>query len=107
MRKIAIDPVTRIEGHARITIHVDDDGNVERTQFHVCLLYTSRRAGARGRSTGGGESPMSRIEDIGAFNIVREAGLAKLLPAAPRIAVGMGTCGPVSYTHLSYGKMKM
>jgi NADH-quinone oxidoreductase subunit F len=36
---------------------------------------------------------MSRIEDIGAFNIVREAGLAKLLPAAPRIAVGMGTCG--------------
>jgi NADH-quinone oxidoreductase subunit F len=36
---------------------------------------------------------MSRIEDIGAFNTVREAGLAKLLPAAPRIAVGMGTCG--------------
>jgi len=35
MRKIAIDPVTRIEGHARITIHVDDNGNVERTQFHV------------------------------------------------------------------------
>jgi len=35
MRKIAIDPVTRIEGHARITIHVDDDGNVDRTQFHV------------------------------------------------------------------------
>ena len=36
---------------------------------------------------------MTRIEDIGAFNAVREAGLAKLLPAAPRIAVGMGTCG--------------
>ena len=36
---------------------------------------------------------MSRIEDIGAFNTVRETGLAKLLPAAPRIAVGMGTCG--------------
>ena len=35
MRKITIDPVTRIEGHARITIHLDDDGNVERTQFHV------------------------------------------------------------------------
>jgi NAD-reducing hydrogenase large subunit len=35
MRKIAIDPVTRIEGHARITIHVDEDGNVDRTQFHV------------------------------------------------------------------------
>lgn len=35
MRKITIEPVTRIEGHARITIHVGDDGNVERTQFHV------------------------------------------------------------------------
>ncbi len=29
---------------------------------------------------GGGEPSMTRIEDIGAFNAVREAGLAKLLP---------------------------
>ena len=36
---------------------------------------------------------MPRILDIGAFNAVREAGLAKLMPAAPRITVGMGTCG--------------
>ena len=36
---------------------------------------------------------MPRIEDIGAFNAVREAGLARLVPAVPRIAVGMGTCG--------------
>jgi NADH-quinone oxidoreductase subunit F len=36
---------------------------------------------------------MPRILDIGAFNAVRESGLAKLLPAIPRIAVGMGTCG--------------
>jgi NAD-reducing hydrogenase large subunit len=35
MRKIIIEPVTRIEGHARITIHLGEDGNVERTQFHV------------------------------------------------------------------------
>jgi NAD-reducing hydrogenase large subunit len=35
MPKITIDPVTRIEGHARITIHLADDGSVERTQFHV------------------------------------------------------------------------
>jgi NAD-reducing hydrogenase large subunit len=35
MRKITIDPVTRIEGHAKITIHLGDDGNVERTHFHV------------------------------------------------------------------------
>ena len=36
---------------------------------------------------------MPRIEDIGAFNAVREAGLARLVPQVPRIAVGMGTCG--------------
>lgn len=36
---------------------------------------------------------MPRIQDIGAFNAVREAGLSKLLPQVPRITVGMGTCG--------------
>ncbi|MGA2832710.1 MAG: NADH-ubiquinone oxidoreductase-F iron-sulfur binding region domain-containing protein [Terracidiphilus sp.] len=36
---------------------------------------------------------MPRIQDIGAFNAVREAGLAKLMPATPRLTVGMGTCG--------------
>jgi NAD-reducing hydrogenase large subunit len=35
MRKIVIDPVTRIEGHAKITIHLGEDGKVERTEFHV------------------------------------------------------------------------
>ncbi len=34
-----------------------------------------------------------KIQDIAAFAAVREAGLAKLLPSRPRIAVGMGTCG--------------
>jgi NADH-quinone oxidoreductase subunit F len=33
------------------------------------------------------------IQDFAAFSAVREAGLAKLLPSRPRIAVGMGTCG--------------
>jgi hypothetical protein len=36
---------------------------------------------------------MPRIEDIGAFNAVRETGMAKLVPSIPRIAIGMGTCG--------------
>ena len=35
MKKITIDPVSRIEGHARITIHLNDDGKVASTQFHV------------------------------------------------------------------------
>jgi NADH-quinone oxidoreductase subunit F len=36
---------------------------------------------------------MPRILDIGAFNAVREAGMAKLVPQIPRVAIGMGTCG--------------
>lgn len=35
MRDIIIDPVTRIEGHAKITIHVDDKGKVEDARLHV------------------------------------------------------------------------
>jgi NADH-quinone oxidoreductase subunit F len=34
-----------------------------------------------------------RIQDIGTFSAVREAGMAKLLPPLPRVGVGMGTCG--------------
>jgi NAD-reducing hydrogenase large subunit len=32
---ITIDPVTRIEGHSKITIHLDDNGRVEDARFHV------------------------------------------------------------------------
>ena len=34
-RTIVIDPVTRIEGHAKITIHLDDHGQVSDARFHV------------------------------------------------------------------------
>ncbi len=34
-QRIVIDPVTRIEGHAKISILLDDDGNVADAQFHV------------------------------------------------------------------------
>src|SRR5215475_7422944 len=34
-QQIVIDPVTRIEGHAKITLYLGDDGNVENAQFHV------------------------------------------------------------------------
>ena len=34
-RTIRISPVTRIEGHARITIQLDEKGEVENAQFHV------------------------------------------------------------------------
>ena len=34
-QKIVIDPVTRIEGHSKITIHLDEQGHVEEAYFHV------------------------------------------------------------------------
>jgi NAD-reducing hydrogenase large subunit len=34
-KRIVIDPVTRIEGHAKISIFVDDAGNVSDAEFHV------------------------------------------------------------------------
>lgn len=38
MKRITIDPVTRIEGHAKITIQLNDEGRVARTQLHVTQL---------------------------------------------------------------------
>ena len=35
MQKITINPVTRIEGHAKIDIYLDEEGSVTDTQFHV------------------------------------------------------------------------
>ncbi len=34
-RTITIDPVTRIEGHSKITLHLGEDGHVEDARFHV------------------------------------------------------------------------
>jgi NAD-reducing hydrogenase large subunit len=34
-RKIEINPVTRIEGHGKITVHLDEAGQVRDARFHV------------------------------------------------------------------------
>ncbi len=34
-RKITIDPVTRVEGHGRVTIHLDEEGNVAQSRLHI------------------------------------------------------------------------
>ena len=34
-RKITIEPVTRIEGHGKVTIHLDGEGDVAEARFHV------------------------------------------------------------------------
>ncbi|MCB0636366.1 MAG: Ni/Fe hydrogenase subunit alpha [Lewinella sp.] len=34
-KKIVIDPVTRVEGHGKVTIHLDDAGRVTESRFHI------------------------------------------------------------------------
>jgi NAD-reducing hydrogenase large subunit len=34
-RKITIEPITRIEGHGRVTVHLNEKGEVDQTFFHV------------------------------------------------------------------------
>ena len=34
-QKITIDPVTRVEGHGKVTIHLDDNNKVTESRFHI------------------------------------------------------------------------
>jgi len=34
-QKITIEPVTRVEGHGKVTIHLDDEDNVVQTRLHI------------------------------------------------------------------------
>lgn len=34
-QKITIDPVTRVEGHGKVTVHLDEEGHVADARFHI------------------------------------------------------------------------
>jgi NAD-reducing hydrogenase large subunit len=34
-RKITIDPVTRVEGHGKVTLHLDENNRVQQARFHI------------------------------------------------------------------------
>ncbi len=34
-RKIVINPVTRVEGHGKVTMHLDEAGHISETRFHI------------------------------------------------------------------------
>ena len=34
-RKITIEPVTRVEGHGKVTIHMDESNNIVQSRFHI------------------------------------------------------------------------
>lgn len=58
--QIVIDPITRIEGHSRITIELDDRGNVHDAHFHVTQFRGFERI-VQGRPVHEMPSIMARI----------------------------------------------
>ena len=34
-RKVVINPVTRVEGHGKVTLHLDDAGHIDEARFHI------------------------------------------------------------------------
>jgi hypothetical protein len=34
-QKLTIEPVTRVEGHGKVTIHLDDENNVVQSRLHI------------------------------------------------------------------------
>ena len=58
--QIVIDPITRIEGHSKITIHLDDAGEVTDAQFHVTQFRGFERI-VQGRPIHEMPSIMARI----------------------------------------------
>jgi NAD-reducing hydrogenase large subunit len=59
-REIVIEPVTRIEGHAKITIQLDEDGQVADARFHVTQFRGFERI-CQGRPVHELPSIMARI----------------------------------------------
>ncbi|HEX2755572.1 MAG TPA: Ni/Fe hydrogenase subunit alpha [Candidatus Limnocylindrales bacterium] len=58
--QIVIDPITRIEGHSKVTIHLDDRGEVTDAQFHVTQFRGFERM-VQGRPVHEMPSIMARI----------------------------------------------
>ncbi len=59
-REIVIDPITRIEGHSKITIHLDENGEVADARFHVTQFRGFERI-SQGRPVHEMPSLMARI----------------------------------------------
>jgi NAD-reducing hydrogenase large subunit len=49
--RIVIHPVTRVEGHAKISIYLDDSGEVFSAQFHVTEFRGFENCAKAGPST--------------------------------------------------------
>ena len=61
-RTITIDPVTRIEGHSKITIQLDEAGEVQDARFHVTQFRGFERI-VQGRPVHGQAMPVMLTPD--------------------------------------------
>ena len=48
-QRITIDPITRLEGHGKIEIFLNDEGDVSNTYFQIPELREIERASCRER----------------------------------------------------------
>src|SRR5690349_4184263 len=83
-RQILIDPVTRIEGHSKITIQLDDAGLVQDAHFHVTQMRGFEKF-AEGRPFQEMPSLMARI--CGICPVSHLMASAKACDALMRVAI--------------------
>jgi NAD-reducing hydrogenase large subunit len=99
-----IDPVTRIEGHAKISLHLDDDGQVTDARFHVTEFrgfedfcrgrpYTEM-PGLTARTCG--ICPVSHL--LASAKAVDEIMAVRIPPAAERLR-RLGNLGQIIQSH--------
>ena len=72
-QRIVIDPVTRIEGHAKISIFMDDAGNVYWTESETSVIRsyradTNRVVTVAGSIRGLADGPLARARFGGWFD---------------------------------------
>jgi NAD-reducing hydrogenase large subunit len=104
MQRITIDPVTRIEGHAKVTIELDDAGRVAGTEFHVTQLrgfekFTQGRPfyempGITARICG-----ICPVSHLLAASKACDAIMAVRIPRAAKMLRELAHCGQIVQSH--------
>ena len=90
-RKIVIDPVTRVEGHGKVTIQLDAEGNVSRSRMHIVEFRGFERF-VRGRPYW--EAPVLVQRLCGICPVSHHLAAAKAMD----VIVGAGTGGGLTPT---------
>ena len=88
-KEIVINPMTRLEGHGKITIFLDEEGNVENAYLQIPELRGFERF-CIGRKAELGPQILSRI--CGVCSVAHHLASAKALDAAFNVEPRSGSC---------------